>query len=157
MPNNPQKLLFVCTNLGVRSLFAAGFATNYGSGRFEVFASSYESGRIPKRIHTLLEEVGIPVSSHNPKTVFQRKLDNETFDFVVILCNNEDAEQCPLFRKSVAVIYGNEAELINWNIPDFRSISDTDIGWMDAARKIRDEVRSNVLRFLESDAFHPQS
>lgn len=147
--NNPPKVLFVCTAVGARSLFAAGFANQLVQERAWAFDSGFENGKISKRINILLEEVGIPARSQCSKTVFQRFQDNETFDFVVTMCHNAKVIVCPSFRKTVETIYAKQAEVIDWNIRDFRSIEETGDEWMDVAREIRSNIKSQVIDLIK--------
>jgi protein-tyrosine-phosphatase len=98
----------------------------------------------------LFEEVRIPAHSLSPKTVFQRYSDKETFDFVVTMCSEAKMDMCPSFRKAVHAIYQNQAELIHWDIRDFRGIKESGDAWMDVAREIRSEIKSRTVDFIKS-------
>ena len=144
------KVLFVCTAGGARSIFAAGFANQLVQEQDWVVGSGFENCTLSKRINLLFEEVRIPAHSVSPKTVFQRYSDKETFDFVVTMCSEAKMDMCPSFRKAVHAIYQNQAELIHWDIRDFRGIKESGDAWMDVAREIRSEIKSRTVDFIKS-------
>lgn len=146
------KILYVCIAKGVRSLFALGFTELLAgpSSRAKVFASGYEEGPLSERIKLLFEEAGLAVPTETPPTVFERKLNNEVFDYVVTLCKDGVHFHYPVFRNNVDIIYGEDAERGNLEILDFRSIEATGEEWMTAARAIRSSVIEQVGQFLRS-------
>ncbi len=82
--------------------------------------------------------------------MFQRYSDKETFDLVVTMCCEAKVDMCPSFRKAVHAIYQNQAELIHWDIRDFRGIQESGDAWMDVAREIRNDIKSKTVDFVNS-------
>ena len=98
----------------------------------------------------MFEEAGLAVPTETPSTVFERKLNNEVFDYVVTLCKDGVLSLRPVFRNNVDIIYGEDAERGNLEILDFRSIEATGEEWMTAARAIRSSINEQVGQFLRS-------
>ena len=144
------KVMFVCTAGGARSIFAAGFATQLVQEQGWAVGSGFENCKLSKPINLLFEEVGILAHSRSPKTVFQRYSDKETFDLVVTMCCEAKVDICPSFRKAVQAIYQSQAELIHWDIRDFRGIKESGDAWMDVAREIRSDIKSKTVDFIQS-------
>ena len=121
-----KKVLFVCTYHGARSRIAEEFIKRSAPGKIEAHSSCFESGKIGPLPIDVMREVGIDLSAEAPKSVFERHKERGIFDYVIILCNEATAEQCPVFKANVDALYAKEAQRINWSIPDFKSLNGTE-------------------------------
>ena len=144
-----KRVLFVCTYHGARSRIAEEYFKKYAGGQIDVFSSCFEPGKIGKLPLSVMNETGITISSDSPKTVFDRYADKEGFDYVITLCHEATTEQCPIFNINVDALYKQKAERISWSIQDFKSLEGTDEEKMEGARRIRDNIKSEVISFLE--------
>jgi protein-tyrosine-phosphatase len=142
------RVLFVCTFHGARSRIAEEFVLRLAPGRIEAYSSSFESGRIGALPIEVMKEVGIDLPRETPKSVYDRYRDKEVFDYVVTLCHAASRELCPTFLNHVNVLYAKKAERLFWSVPDFASISGTDESRRVEARKIRDQIKAQVVDFL---------
>ena len=137
-----KKVLFVCTYHGARSLIAEAFINLIAQGRIKAHSSCFEQGKIGPLVIDVIREIGIDISSEAPKSVFERYIEGDSFDYVISLCHEAT------FKKSVDTLYSNEAERISWSIPDFKSLSGTEEEKKVKARKIRDKIKLEVISFL---------
>ena len=136
--------------MGIRALFAVGF-TNQLLGfnsQVKAFASGFEEGRVSPRIKLLLNEEGIAVPAEPLPTVFERKRNDEVFNYVVTLCHDGPRTQSPAFLDSINAVYARESERVDWKVKDFRSIESEGDRWLEDARKIRSDIRDHVSSFL---------
>jgi arsenate reductase len=143
-----KKVLFVCTYQGARAIIAEEFVKQIAPGKIEAYSSCFDPGKITRLPIDVMREVGITISSESPKSVFERYRDGEVFDYVITLCFEATTELCPVFHKSVDTMYAKEAEMISWAIPNFLSLRGTEEEKKDGARAIRDEIKSEVISFL---------
>jgi arsenate reductase len=95
-----------------------------------------------------MKEVGLDLPAASPKSVYQRYKDKEIFNYVVTLCHEATAEQCPIFKTNVDALYAREAERVSWSVPDFKSLTGSEEARTAAARKIRDLIKAEVIKFL---------
>jgi arsenate reductase len=95
-----------------------------------------------------MKEVGIDLPTAPPKSVFERYTDQERFDYVITLCDPTGSEQVPVFTASVDALYDATAQRVNWAIPNFRSLSGTEDERKAGARRVRDQIKAEVLTFL---------
>jgi arsenate reductase len=95
-----------------------------------------------------MQEVGIDLPTETPKSVFERYKEGDVFDYVISLCYEATTEQCPIFKTNVDALYAKKAERISWSIPAFKSLRGTEEERKASARKIRDQIRSEVISFL---------
>ena len=145
-----NRVLFVCAGPGVRARLAEAFLSQFED--FEVKSAQFEDieGKVPAFIQGLMEEISTDLQIAFPKSVFERHLKKEAFDFVITLCHASAKVVCPVFRTNVDILYGKEAERLSWAIPDFRSLMAIPPDQrMDKAREIRDSIKLEVLTFVK--------
>ena len=69
--------------------------------------------------------------------------------FLTVICHEATTEQCPIFNVNVDALFKKEAERITWSIEDFKSLNGADEEKLEGARYIRDNIKSEVISFLE--------
>ena len=128
-----KNVLFVCVENAGRSQMAESFFKKFTKDRFNVISA----GTIPSKnlnpiVVQVMKEIGIDMTSQSPKTISNSMIDN-SFKTVNMGCM--DKESCPaLFVKDV----------IEWNIQDTKEKT------IEEVRKIRDQIKSEVLNLIKS-------
>ena len=54
-----------------------------------------------------------------------------------------------MFRNSVDLVYGRDAQIIGWSIPDFLSLKGLPDEKLEGARNIRNMIKVKVLALLK--------
>jgi arsenate reductase len=142
------RVLFVCTHNGARSRIAEEFTKLAASGRVEAYSASFESNNTGPLPVSVMKEVGVELQTSPPQTVFEGFKDEETFDYVITLCDPASNEEVSIFLSNLDTLYHTTAQRLNWSIPNFRSLSGTDEDRKVKARQIRDRIKAEVLNFL---------
>ena len=130
MMSCPQ-ILFVCVENAGRSQMAEGFFREYAQ-KFEVVSA----GTIPELklnpvVVAAMKEVGIDITNQKPKLFSNQMIENST---KTVNMGCMDRESCPsLFVKDV----------LDWNIADPKGKT------IEEVRKIRDQIKSNVLELIK--------
>ena len=130
MMSCPQ-ILFVCVENAGRSQMAEGFFREYAQ-KFEVVSA----GTIPELklnpvVVDAMKEVGIDITNQKPKLFSNQMIENST---KTVNMGCMDRESCPsLFVKDV----------LDWNIADPKGKT------IEEVRKIRDQIKSNVLELIK--------
>ena len=119
-------ILFICTKFGGRSALAAHLCNQLSPWGTIAEASSFEPGRLPQGYFSLMRSLGYQIPVEQPIGLFERYKRGETFDYVVTMCSEEAGEQCAILSLSVKELYGKEAKLLNWSVPDLSQIGGTD-------------------------------
>jgi arsenate reductase len=121
---------------------AEGLLRSFGGDRYEVFsAGSKPAGHIHPLAIAAMNEVDVDISGHSSKHVDQ--FANEEFDYVITVCDNA-REACPHFS--------NVKQLLHWSLDDPAHASGDDEQKMRVFRRVRDETRHHIRRFLEAQA-----
>jgi len=132
-----DKVLFVCVENSARSQMAEGFFQKYSQNFRALSAGTEPNSKLNPLAIQAMKEIGIDIVKQKPKLLSDDMIQN-SFKVVNMGCMNKDS--CPsLFIKDV----------INWNISDPKDKT------MDEVRKIRDQIKSEVLgliKKLEDDA-----
>lgn len=142
------RILFVCTFFGGRARIAELYAMQMAQEQVEAFSSGFEAGRLGGLPLEVMSEENLSFSIDPLTTIFERYANNQVFDYVITLCNEASTEQCPVFRTSVDMVYGKDAEIRNWSVMDFITLQGLPVEKLEGAREIRDSIKDNVSEFL---------
>ena len=136
--NLPKNILFVCVENAGRSQMAEAFFKKYAKNQFHVIsAGTSPSSHLNPVVVSVMNELGIDLENQKPQLLSSSMIENSN---KTVNMGCMDKESCPsLFVKDVD----------DWNIEDPKGKSIEDV------RKIRDQIKNDVLNLLnsiESDA-----
>ena len=134
----PKNVLFVCVENTGRSQMAEAFFKKYTKNQFHVIsAGTSPSSHLNPVVVSVMNELGIDLENQKPQLLSSSMIENSN---KTVNMGCMDKESCPsLFVKDVD----------DWNIKDPKGKSIEDV------RKIRDQIKNDVLNLLnsiESDA-----
>lgn len=134
----PKNVLFVCVENAGRSQMAEAFFKKYAKNQFNVIsAETSPSSHLNPIVVSVMNELGIDLENQKPQLLSSSMIENSN---KTVNMGCMDKESCPsLFVKDVD----------DWNIEDPKGKSIEDV------RKIRDQIKNDVLNLLnsiESDA-----
>jgi arsenate reductase len=134
----PKNVLFVCVENTGRSQMAEAFFKKYAKNQFNVIsAGTSPSSHLNPVVVSVMNELGIDLENQKPQLLSSSMIENSN---KTVNMGCMDKESCPsLFVKDVD----------DWNIEDPKGKSIEDV------RKIRDQIKNDVLNLLnsiESDA-----
>jgi len=128
-----KNILFVCVENAGRSQMAEAFFKKYAKNQFNVIsAGTSPSSNLNPVVVTVMAEIGINLQKQQPQLLSSDMIEdsNKTINMGCM-----DKNSCPsLFVKDVD----------DWNIEDPKGKS------IDDVRKIRDQIKTNVLNLLYS-------
>jgi arsenate reductase len=135
-----KKVLFVCIHNSARSQMAEAFLKKYGGDRFEVESAGLEPGHLNPIVVEAMKEIGMDISAHKTKSVFDMVKAGKTFDIVFTVCDESQAGRCPIFP-------GN-GERIHVGFSDPSSFTGSYSEKLDGTRKVRDEIERYIKAWL---------
>jgi arsenate reductase (thioredoxin) len=136
--NKPIRVLILCTGNSARSQMAEGLLRHDGGECFQVESAGVEPTSVRREAIEVMREVDIDISGHRSKSVDE--FANEEFDYVITVCDNA-SERCPVFPGNV--------ERIHWGLEDPAACTGIEIERLDVFRRVRDEIRGRLRRFLD--------
>ncbi|MBC8458175.1 MAG: arsenate reductase ArsC [Deltaproteobacteria bacterium] len=134
-----MRILILCTGNSCRSQMAEGIL-RFLKPSWEIFsAGTRPEKEVNPRTVNVMQEIGLDISSHYPKSVDE--FVGKSFDFVITVCDNA-RENCPLITGTVgkrlhigfedpATAKGNAEEIIS------------------TYRKIRDQITGALTHFTQ--------
>ncbi len=127
-------ILFLCVANSARSQMAEGLAHHLFGDRVQVQSAGSASWRVSPYAIRVLEEIGIDISHHQSKSVYE--IDVDSVDLVITLCAEE---VCPVFDRPV--------ERLHWPLPDPSFVEGDDDARLAAFRVTRDEILARLQSF----------
>lgn len=107
LPQQPVRVLFLCTHNSARSQMAEGILRHLSNGMI----AAMSAGSQPTHVHPLairaLAELDIDIRQQQSKSLDEMK--GQSFDYIVTVCDRV-RETCPTFP--------GDPERIHWSIPD---------------------------------------
>lgn len=135
----PGSVLFACTMNSVRSPMAEAILRYFQGHRIFVQSAGVKAGEIDPLMVEVMDEVGIDLAKHRPRTFDQ--LDDDFFDLVISLSPQAHHRAIELTRTS-------SCEIEFWLVPDPTLTEGNRQQCLDAYRGLRDElVRRIKMRF----------
>ena len=134
-----MRVLILCTGNSARSQMAEGLLRQEGGAAFEVWSAGKKPRPVRPEAITVMREIGIDISAHRPKSV--EEFAGQSFDYVITVCDSAK-ESCPVFPAST--------KRIHWSIQDPGGAPDSEEQRLSEFRRVRDQLRSLLRRFVES-------
>ena len=132
MPD-PQNILFICTENAGRSQMAEAFFKKFSKLNFNVIsAGTIPSDSLNSTVVIAMKEIGIDMIKQKPKLLSNSMIENSV---KTVNMGCMDKQNCP-----VLFVEGID----NWNISDPKNQS------IEEVRKIRDQIKSDVLKLIAS-------
>ena len=139
-----RKILFVCIHNSARSQMAEAWVKHLYSERFLAESAGLLPGRLNPLVVRSMAAVGIDISANRTKTVNQLLERSASFDYVITVCDESSAEQCPVFPGG--------GERLHWNIPDPSQIEGEPEQILVGIGSVRDRIREAVVEFCHESS-----
>lgn len=136
------KVLFVCVNNSARSQMAEAFLNHIAGDKFEAESAGFETGILNPFVVTAMKESGIDISNNLTKSVFGLYKEGRRYNFVIAVCDAENAERCPIFPGLV--------KRLNWSFEDPATFQGTYDEVLNRTKVVRDKIRSEVENFINA-------
>ncbi|MBI1314418.1 arsenate reductase ArsC [bacterium] len=134
-----KRVLILCTGNSCRSQMAEALWESLGKGEWEAeSAGSKPSGYVHPLAIRAMQELDIDISTNTSKSLDQFR--NEPFDLVVTVCDNAQ-ESCPVFPGA--------KQTLHWPFDDPADATGTEDEQMAFFRRVRDEIRHRIERYLQ--------
>ncbi|MCX7886521.1 MAG: arsenate reductase ArsC [Verrucomicrobiae bacterium] len=134
------RVLFLCTGNSCRSQMAEGWLRHLGGDRFEVFsAGAAPAGYVHPLAIRAMAEAGVDISQQRSKSL--QEFAGQSFDLLVTVCDGA-REACP--------VYAGARRRLHWGFDDPAQAKGSDDEKMAVFRRVRDEIRARICRFVET-------
>ncbi len=135
------KVLFICVHNSARSQMAEAFLNQYGHERFIAESAGLEPGKLNPIVVDAMKDAGIDISANKTKSVFDFFKQGRRYNFVITVCDESNAERCPIFPGVV--------DTIHWSFRDPSGLTGGYEEKLTGTRIIRDEIRSRIQEWIK--------
>ncbi len=135
------KVLFLCVHNSARSQMAEAYLKKFAGDKFHVESAGLQPGALSPLAIEVMKEESIDISQNPTNDVFKFFQEGKLFQYVVTVCDQKAAEQCPIFpilRKK-----------INWSFDDPSQFTGTHEERLQKTRLVRDQIKEAVLGFIK--------
>ena len=134
-----KKILILCTGNSCRSQIAHGFLDHLTNNSVSVFSAGIEKHGLNKNAVKCMAEIGLDISNYESNHI--DKYINESFDFIITVCDNAN-ETCPVFQD-------RNAKKIHRNFNDPSKINNG--LYNENFDLVRDEIKNFIIEFIKSE------
>jgi arsenate reductase len=134
------RVMFICIHNSGRSQMGEAFLRHLAGERFEVHSAGLEAGRLNPLVVKAMAEKGIDMSGHYAKTAMEYLTRGEHFDYVITVCDETNAERCPVFP--------GRHQRIHWSFPDPSALQGSDEEKLAGIRPIRDAIEARIATWI---------
>jgi len=106
---------------------------------FDANSAGLEPGKLNPLAISVLQEIGIDISKNKTQSVFDIFKSGELFAYVITVCDESEAEGCPIFP--------GVTKRLRWSFPDPSKFSGSSEEKLEQTRKVRDEIDNQIRRF----------
>src|SRR6266542_612412 len=134
-------VLFICVHNSARSQMAEAFLNKYGNEKFQAESAGLEKGKLNPYVIKVMQEIGIDISKNEIKEVFDLFKQGRFYRAVITVCDEANAERCPVFP--------GVTKRIAWSFPDPSNFTGTEEEILNQTRQVRDGIKEKVMEFIK--------
>ena len=134
-----KKVLFICVHNSARSQMAAALLNKRCGEFFEAQSAGLEPGMLNPLAVEVLRETDIDISKNKTQAVFDVFKSGELFAYVITVCDESEAEGCPIFP--------GVTTRLHWSFPDPSKFTGTPEEKIEQTRRVRNKIDSQIRQF----------
>ncbi len=138
-----KKVLFVCVHNSARSQMAEALLNRMCGDEFEAQSAGLSPGTLNPHAIEVMCEVGIDISKKETRSVFDVWKSGQMFAYVITVCDETSAEQCPIFP--------GVTTRLHWSFPDPSTFEGTLEEKLEKTRRVRDMIKIMIQEWCRSN------
>lgn len=119
---------------------AEAFFNHYAHENESAESAGIEPGELNPYVVRAMAEKGFDISKNQTKCIFELYKEGHHFSHVISVCDEEVAEECPVFPGVM--------KNIHWSLKDPSTFTGSDEEIMQQARAVRDAIEEHVKSYL---------
>ena len=144
MEGDKLKVLFLCTGNSCRSQMAEGWVNHLLSDSVKAYSAGTRPSVVNPRAVQVMQEVGVDISKQTSKSA-DDFLD-KPIDLLITLCDHAK-ETCPFFP--------GVGRKVHKGFEDPADAVGTEQEILDVFRKVRDQIKDEIVAFLKDELKQP--
>lgn len=138
-----KKVLFVCVHNSARSQMAEALLNQMCGDEFEAQSAGLSPGKLNPLAVEVMQEMGIDISKKETRSVFDVWKSGQMFAYVITVCDETSAEQCPIFP--------GVTTRLHWSFPDPSTFEGTWEERLERTRRVRDMIKIMIQEWCRSN------
>ena len=134
-----KKVLFICVHNSARSQMAAALLNKRCGEFFDAHSAGLDPGTLNPLAMEVLREMDIDISKNKTQAVFDVFKSGELFAYVITVCDESEAESCPIFP--------GVATRLHWSFPDPSKFAGPIEEKREQTRRVRDKIDNQIRQF----------
>lgn len=110
---------------------------------FEAESAGLLQGRLNPLAVEVMQEIGINISGKETRSVFDVWKSGQIFAYVITVCDETSAEQCPIFP--------GVTKMLHWSFPDPSNFEGTWEEKLERTRRVRDMIKIMIQEWCRSN------
>jgi arsenate reductase (thioredoxin) len=138
-----KNVLFVCVHNSARSQMAEGLLNQMCGDEFEAQSAGLSPGKLNPLAVEVMREIGIDISKKETRSVFDVWKSGQMFAYVITVCDETSAEQCPIFP--------GVTTRLHWSFPDPSTFEGTWKEKLERTRRVRGMIKITIQEWCRSN------
>ena len=138
-----MKILFICVHNSARSQMAEAFVNSMCAGEWVAESAGIMPGSLNPLAVEAMGEVGIDISKNPTRDVFNLWRSGAIFNRVVTVCDEANAERCPVFPGT--------AIKEHWPFADPSQFTGSHEEKLAKTREVRDAIKARIAEWCEEN------
>jgi arsenate reductase (thioredoxin) len=134
--NMKQRVLFVGLYNAARSQIAEALMNYYYGDAFEAHSAGLEPQKLNLLAVEAMRQQKIDISKNKAKWVYDFIKDPEPFQYVITVCDEQNAKRCPKFPDG--------PKRLDWSFPDFSKFDGSHREQIAKAREVRNALKERI-------------
>ena len=134
--------MFVCVHNSARSQIAEELLRRLAGDRFEVASAGLTPGKLNPLAVEVLKKDGIDIAHKETKSVFDLVKEGKLYQYVITVCDESSAEQCPIFP--------GVTQRINWSFKDPSAFKGNWEERLQKTREVKEEIKKKIEEWIKS-------
>jgi len=122
---------------------AEAWLNHFGGEQFEAESAGISPGILNPVVVKVMQEVGIDISHKKTQAVADLINIKESFAYVITVCDETSAEQCPVFPGAT--------KRLHWGFPDPSALIGTEEEKLTKTREIRDLIKAKIENWCQDN------
>lgn len=134
--NMKQHVLFVGLQNAARSQMAKALLNYFYGDAFEAHSAGLEPQKLNLLAVEVMRQQGIDISRNKTKWVYDFIKDGDLFDYVITVCDEQNAKRCPEFPGA--------PHRLDWSFPDPSKFHGSQREQIARTRELRDAIKTKI-------------
>ncbi len=119
---------------------AETFLNAFGGDKYQAESAGIEPGNLNPIVVEAMKEIGFDLSKNLTKSVYDSPINGKSYDIVITVCDETNAERCPIFP--------GKGMRLHWGFEDPSALQGGHAEKLQGTRIIRDRILDKIKAWI---------